>query len=354
MPEYYGALPLPTVAPAVNEAAGDPALRYIVEYLQAVLNVECAAAVQAVWRDVDTVRTIFAHDPSEVVFNERDMPALFLYRENAPSIFWEGHDWRIARDQLTLLWVMPPGTQANRRARMPLVNAIVKAVDKAIESYRHPAWVVTGDTDITAASIAALPTAIKTSVATSTLAQSYSGAALNGVIGAGTIAPARGITVTCSGADANFVDGSVITVHGLDLFGLANQRTITITHAGIPGTFSTGYAFTAVTSFDIPAQAGTGGTFTFGVGAYQGRGSELFKYAPHGLKIENAKFDSLTVDVKFAGKVEPRDCDCVVLTLSMEEKREYDLDAYDINGGTDIDIAQGDGSFVVQVQLDGA
>lgn len=348
MPEYYGALPLPTATPTGDEAAGDPALRYILEYLQAVLNAECTSAVSSVWRGSQAVVTIFAHDPGEVVFNERDLPALFLYRESEPSMLWEGHDWRIARDQLSLLWVMPPGVQGSRRVRMPLINAIIKCVDKAIESYRHPAWVATGETDPTAATLAADIDAIKTSVATSTSPQSYSGAALNGVVGNGSISPAREFTVTCSGADANFVNGSVITATGLDLFGNITTRSVIITHASIPGTFGTGFASAQIAQIDVPAQVGTGGTFSFGLGSYAGKGSFLFNYAPHGLKILNAKPDAFETDAQVLGKVETRHYDCLKVTLESEEKREYDLSQYDALDGADVNINRDDGSTIVQ------
>ena len=76
------------------------------------------------------------------------------------------------------------GAQAGwNESVFPMVNAFSKLIDAAVEADRDPSYVHPSDTDPTAATIAADTDSIKTSVATSTSPVSYSGGALNGVIG---------------------------------------------------------------------------------------------------------------------------------------------------------------------------
>lgn len=111
---------------------------------------------------------------------------------------------------------------------------------------------------------AASANAIKTSVASSGSAQTYSGAALNGSIGAGAISPPRNITVTTGGGTATQAPATV-TVTGTDIDG----NTMTETISGVNGgaaTYSGSKCFASVTSLALAAGGGTSATMTFGTG----------------------------------------------------------------------------------------
>ena len=105
--------------------------------------------------------------------------------------------------------------------------------------------------------------AIKTSVASAATEQTYTGAALNGVVGGAVMSPPRNITITPSShAD---IDAVGVVVTGLDVNNKVLTETITLTNGG--GVVSVGNkAFARVTKIVVPAQSGTGGTLKFGFG----------------------------------------------------------------------------------------
>jgi hypothetical protein len=124
---------------------------------------------------------------------------------------------------------------AARSAEAGLVAAVHRAADALDEVGRDPAWVATGDTDTTAATVAAAPTTIKTSIASAVTAQSYTGAALNGAIGAGAISPPRLPSVTVSGTAADVLADSIVTFTGTGADGTARVSRVTL--AAAAGTY---------------------------------------------------------------------------------------------------------------------
>ncbi len=100
--------------------------------------------------------------------------------------------------------------------------------------------------------------------ASSGSSQVLSGAALNGSVGRGAMLPARVLTVTLSDhVDWHATTG---TIRGLDVDGRAITETFAIPSGG-DATVALAKRFARVTEIDIPAQGGTGGTFTVGVRA---------------------------------------------------------------------------------------
>lgn len=296
----YGATTIPVTAPTSpkTEATGDPALDVWAAYFKAYVNTYGLAAWAKVFprkksdnaTQIPPVFMTFTHQPTDdtiAEFSEQWLPAMFLYRAGGGAQQWEWLDGRIARDTMTLLWVFPTGAQAADRIRVPYVNALVKLIDAAIELQRDPCYVHPNDTDPTAASIVADTDAIKLSVATSTSPQTYTGAALDGIIGSTAFLQPRAFTATLTNAAA-FIDGSTITVTGKDVLLNPITRVITISTAGIPGTFASDYAFTKIDSVTIQAQASGAGTLQLGLGAYQGRGSLVLDFAPQGLERSGA------------------------------------------------------------------
>ena len=85
-------------------------------YLKAYINAKGAMAWAAVSfpRTNDSgaippVQTAWTHQPTkgrnDPAFNEKYLPALFLYRASGAANSWEATDLRVAMDTITLLWV---------------------------------------------------------------------------------------------------------------------------------------------------------------------------------------------------------------------------------------------------------
>jgi hypothetical protein len=128
----------------------------------------------------------------------------------------------------------------------------------------------------------AAPTAIvATGGASAATAQTISGASLNGAVGQGLIVPAKNITLVLSSStdwDATTAvvtgeneDGEIIT----ESLAIPNNGNVTVT-----GTIP----FAKVTSILIPAQTGTGGTFTVGTGVILGSIDSIV----HGISLYDA------------------------------------------------------------------
>lgn len=100
--------------------------------------------------------------------------------------------------------------------------------------------------------------------ASSASSQTLSGADLDGATGYRTMSPPRRLSFTFS-SHADW-DATTITVTGKDADGGTITETFSVTNGG--GATATGSKlFARVTSVAIPAQSGTGGTFTMGVRA---------------------------------------------------------------------------------------
>lgn len=102
--------------------------------------------------------------------------------------------------------------------------------------------------------------------------QVISGASLDGVIGAGEIYPPRNITLTFSN-HANW-DATTAVVAGTDENGVAQTENFSIPDGG-NATVTGATKFRTVTSITIPAQSGTSGTFTAGVGSLLGAADHI-------------------------------------------------------------------------------
>lgn len=142
----YGGVPIPAVAPAPGFAVTDRALSVIGLYLQAFLNAYAAVPWEAVSHLDKPVKTVFTHDPRKRWFNERDLPALYLYRiGGAPERF--ASDYRILRDKVMALWVFSVAKAETQHLRDPFVAGVVKLIDDAIERTRDPSFLLAGDPD---------------------------------------------------------------------------------------------------------------------------------------------------------------------------------------------------------------
>lgn len=155
MPDTFGLVQVPVATSAQGEAAGDPVLSKLVTFLAAFLNENASKAWGEVVPGAPLVRTVFTHDPEDIVFNERHLPALFLWRGSQA-------EERIADDifldttQCTLLWVFPPAPQETQRRRETFANAVAKLVLVGLERGRTPSYVFDGDGDPRASTLGSL------------------------------------------------------------------------------------------------------------------------------------------------------------------------------------------------------
>ena len=270
METTYGALQIPVQLPATGEEISDPAISLIANYCKALLNTYAQAAWSTVAPTVKglttapnglaspVVRAAFGHNPEEESFTEDALPALYLWRAKGAPAYYLAEDYRVSDETWTLLWLFRPAQQDARRIRQSFVNAVYKIIDDGIERQRDPVYVAATDTDPTAATTPAAPTTIKTAITSSTSAQTYSGAALNGAIGGTVFAPPQLPTVTVTGASCSG------TVEFTGLGGDGAERVSRVDLAGT-GTFAGDWDLTQITSIYVPAQAGTAATLTFGL-----------------------------------------------------------------------------------------
>lgn len=328
MADTFGELQIPVQVPAAGEEISDPAVTLVVQFLAACLNTYGQTAWSAVAPTITglasvpqglaspVVRQSFGHNPAEYVFNEAHLPALYGWREGGDKPTWLAEDWRVDDDTWTILWLFRPAQQQALRLRQSFVNGIAKIVDAAIERQRDPSFVALGDTDPTAATTAADPDAIKLSVASSTSAQSYSGAALDGTIGGSAFAPAQLPTVTVTGVSGT----GTVSFTGLGADG--NARVSRVALSGT-GTFTGDFALTQVTQIDVTAQANTAGTLAFGLGGFTGLGTHVFALGNF-VTIEVAKWAETRIVVEKDDK-DPATYEGVKITLHVVERWVRDV-----------------------------
>lgn len=127
-----------------------------------------------------------------------------------------------------------------------------------VDEFTNPA---TADTD-----------GIKTSIATVASPQTYTGAALNGAVGAGVMDPPRNLTITTGGGTPADAPVST-TITGLDVNGDVIIETILLSQ--IAGTAVGIKAFRKVTQIVLPAADGVGALLEFGFGTKIGLSKKI-------------------------------------------------------------------------------
>lgn len=108
---------------------------------------------------------------------------------------------------------------------------------------------------------------IKTSIATVAAITEYSGAALNGAVGAGTMTPPRNIIITTGGVTPANAPATA-TITGYDVKGRKMTETITVAQTAAVATGVK--CFARVTKINLPAADGVAATLKFGFGALFG------------------------------------------------------------------------------------
>jgi len=149
MSERFGRTAFPVVAtPPLTEAdaAGDPLLTLLGAFLKAAVNAACGTAWATLYPGESPVAEVRFQDPNEGVFDERDLPAIFLWRP-ARGIERVADDWVVDKSEIVALWVPPPANLDRQSERAPLANTVLKAMARALTEGRDPAWLLSGDAD---------------------------------------------------------------------------------------------------------------------------------------------------------------------------------------------------------------
>lgn len=120
-------------------------------------------------------------------------------------------------------------------------------------AFQNPAPLIAADAD-----------AILAGGASAASEQNLVAADFNGAVGATEMTPARSITLVLS--SHTDWDATTATLTGVNHLGQTVSESLTIPDGGNTTVTSTGY-YHSVTGLDIPAQTGTGGTFTVGISA---------------------------------------------------------------------------------------
>ena len=357
----WGATALPLAAPSGTDAVTDKAASVLLAYLKAFLNAYAPTAWQSVFKSQDAripttpVNGSFVNDPATSEFNENQLPALFIWRTGGDDEYI-GDDWRIFTDNWKLLWIFPTAVQGTQQARDPIITGLARLVSVALKRGRDVAYQKAGDTDTTALTAAALPTSLKTSIASSTSLQTYSGAALNGSIGTGSITPARAPTATTGTSLAAFTPGTQVRFTGLNTIGMSLVSTATIGAA--LGTFAGDYDLASVSSISVDGQASTAGTLTFGTAARTGLGTVVMREAGLMSCLMTAWRKKL-VPIEVGEPRTIRNYDAIEFDLRTEEKFEEDIDdrnnalnQVDTLDGVDISERREDGTEYESASLD--
>lgn len=111
----------------------------------------------------------------------------------------------------------------------------------------------------------AVTNAIKMSIASAATPQSYSGAALNGAIGAAAMELPRTVSVTTSAHAGSYVPASTVTFTGTDKDGNAITEALALVATNGGETIVGLKGFMQITQIDVQAQNDASGAFTFGV-----------------------------------------------------------------------------------------
>lgn len=156
MPDFYGPLQIPVLAPSDTDTVADPLIDVLLGFFESILNANASRA----WARVSgyqpggngsVVVSKFTWNPEEedgTVFNSRDLPALFMWRETIDGSGWMAADYYIRPSRIVMLWVPPLVIQFERARWRPFINAIASIIDGVTDpDGRDPSYKVPGDDD---------------------------------------------------------------------------------------------------------------------------------------------------------------------------------------------------------------
>lgn len=165
MPDFYGPLQLPVLAPGPDDTVADPLLDTLLSFFESILNANAGRA----WARVSgyqpggngrVVVSKFTWNPEEedgTVFNSRDLPALFMWRETIDGSAWLAADYYVRPSKIILLWVPPLTIQFDRARWRPFINAIASIIDGITDpDGRDPSFMIPNDDDPAASYLGSL------------------------------------------------------------------------------------------------------------------------------------------------------------------------------------------------------
>ena len=143
MSDSFGSMTFPVPIPGPNDSVHDSALDCLGSYLTACLNDQLGPSWSAVNPGKKFVESFQTSEPGDS-FNERDLPAMFLYRT---ASFDEPvtDDWIEQTTDVTVTWVPQSAVQFKKNLRATSINGFSKVVTRALHLGRSPAWIHPAD-----------------------------------------------------------------------------------------------------------------------------------------------------------------------------------------------------------------
>jgi hypothetical protein len=155
MPHLYGAIRIPlevtaeagSTVPGADPKGSDPLTHYIGLYLQAVANADAGAEYNSLSPGKKPVEFVITHDPERLGLNEKELPALYVFRDELRDHDQIGEDRRHEVTKLVALWIPRAVPTEKERTRSGFhFTKLSKTWDAACAVGRHPAFHVPGDT----------------------------------------------------------------------------------------------------------------------------------------------------------------------------------------------------------------
>ena len=146
MSDTFGGISVPVAAPVAGFPAGDPALKYVADFVKAVLVARCATAWASVAGTESICKTAFYHDPTVGSVSYSDCPSVHVWR-SVIGTEQMADDWTTQESTLRVLWLMHPADQDKRITQTPMFGAIAKVLRSRLYRGRDPSWKITGDPD---------------------------------------------------------------------------------------------------------------------------------------------------------------------------------------------------------------
>lgn len=275
MAEGFGAITVPI------GTTPDPALAILGDYFKTIVNLDAKASwEERPFGDEEVIKTVFGLSPNGRVFDSCLLPALFVYRTG--GLFSQtADDWLEDSSVIKLAWLLPISAVDDVDIRREFFKAFAVLVAKAARRGRDTRWQWDADDQAGAITVAASPDSIALAHATSLTAQTLSGAALDGQLGAVTEHKPRlipTITTDLVGVDTYNVT-TPITFTVVDWYGRTKTLTKRLTLIRGGETLVLGEDVKRIASVDEPAMLSTLGQIRYGNRERVGIGSSVRRLA---------------------------------------------------------------------------
>ena len=152
MSDTYGDLTVPAQLPdEFGPGQGKPVDR-VLDCFGSFLKAVLIANVGEMWQAVapglaPVVKGVFTADPEDVLLNDSQLPALFVWEPELGNHQQIADDWWTTDRTIVVLWMFEPGDIVKRESRMRVQNAITSTIHHELAMGRNPVWVDDTDTD---------------------------------------------------------------------------------------------------------------------------------------------------------------------------------------------------------------